>query len=298
MKPSLQSRLMVLAMRISRVKYFCRSLAKLKERPIAIKPAKPPQSIVRRYNVSMKRNNAPNGMNVWTLSPKTAAMPRKAVLFLHGGAYVAQFLGAHWLFISKIITATDRAVIAPDYPLAPKATVKDVFAQMLPLYREMIEEYGAENVAVMGDSAGGGMALALAQMAREEGLPQPERLILLSPWLDVSMSNPELPMLDKRDPILDIQGLKAAGEMYAGDLSTRDWRVSPMFGDCRNLAPMSLFIGSRDMFVADCREFHAKLRTANIPLDYHEAAEMLHDWMIMPTPEAGEVVAKIARALA
>lgn len=249
----------------------------------------------------MRQTEPPHSMNVWALSPrtsnKTAEKTPKAVLYLHGGAYVGQFLGAHWHFISKILTTTNRTVIAPDYPLAPKASVRDVFAQMLPLYRELCEEYGAKNLAVMGDSAGAGMALALSQMLREEGLPQPERLILLSPWLDVSMSNPELPILDKRDPILDIEGLKAAGEMYAGDLSTRDPRVSPMFGDCSNLAPMSLFIGTRDMFLADCRQFQAKLRAENIVLDYHEAPEMLHDWMIMPTPEAQEVVAEIARLL-
>jgi acetyl esterase/lipase len=236
-------------------------------------------------------------MNVWKLASKHSVKPEKAVLYLHGGAYVAQFISSHWRFISKLITATNHTVIAPDYPLAPAATVRDVFAQMLPLYRETVEEFGAENIVIMGDSAGGGMALALAQVFREEGLPQPERLILLSPWLDVSMSNPALPELDKRDPILDIQGLKAAGEMYAGDLSVKDPRVSPIFGDCTNLAPMSLFIGTRDMLWADCREFCAKLTTQGIPIEYHEAPEMLHDWMIMPTPEAEEVLSEIKRLL-
>jgi acetyl esterase/lipase len=168
---------------------------------------------------------------------------------------------------------------------------------ILPLYAETIEKFGAGNVVVMGDSAGGGMALALAQVLRAEGLPQPERLILLSPWLDVSMSNPALPELDKRDPILDIQGLKTAGEMYAGDLSVRDPRVSPMFGDCSHLAPMSLFIGTRDIFLADCRDFRTKLTAEGIRLDYHEAPEMLHDWMIMPTPEAEEVLSEIQSIL-
>jgi hypothetical protein len=116
-------------------------------------------------------------------------------------------------------------------------------------------------------------------------------------YLDVSMSNPALPELDKRDPILDIQGLKTAGEMYAGDLSVRDPRVSSMFGDCSNLAPVSLFIGTRDIFLADCRDFRTKLTAEGIRLDYHEAPEMLHDWMIMPTPEAEEVLSEIQSIL-
>lgn len=294
MKPSIQSRLMIVAMRLGRVKHFCHSLSRLKERPLSMKPGAPHKSYYRRFDISSKQAQ---GRNVWTLSPKSTQTPTKAILYLHGGAYVAQFLGAHWRFIAKLITATNRTVIAPDYPLAPQFTVRDVFTQMLPLYREMVEGFSAENIAIIGDSAGGGMALALAQVFRAEGLPQPERLILLSPWLDVSMSNPVLPELDKRDPILDIHGLKAAGEMYAGDLSVKDPRVSPIFGDCTNLAPMSLFIGTRDLFLADCRAFYRQLAVQKIPIEYHEVAEMLHDWMIMPTPEAEEVLSEIQSIL-
>ncbi|TAE31392.1 MAG: alpha/beta hydrolase [Candidatus Kapaibacterium sp.] len=297
MTPSIQSRLMVVMMRLGRVKNFCHSFSKLQEKPLPIKPAKPPQSYARRYDVSMRRKNAPNAMNVWTFSSKNGKTPIKAVLYLHGGAYVATFSGIHWQFIAKLVTATNRAVVAPDYPLAPSATVKDVFEQMLPLYREMVESFGAENIAIIGDSAGGGMALALAQVFREEGLPQPAQLVLLSPWLDVSMSNDGLLALDKRDPILDIEGLKAAGEMYAGNLSVRNPRVSPMFGDCQKLAPMTFFIGTRDMFLADCREFYAQCMAQKIPLAYHEAAEMLHDWMLMPIPEAETVLREITSIL-
>ncbi len=288
---------MVVAMRLTRTKHFCRSFSKLKKTPLAVKPAKPPQSYARSYNIAVSNNNAPNAMNVWRFSPKSAETPTKAVLYLHGGAYVVPFAGIHWQFMAKLVTASNRAVIAPDYPLAPAATVKDVFAQMLPLYREMVEEFGAANIAIIGDSAGGGMALGLAQVFQEEGLPQPAQLILLSPWLDVSMSNEGLPALDKRDPILDIQGLQAAGEMYAGELSVKDPRVSPMFGDCSNLAPMTLFIGTRDIFLADCRDFHAKLTAQGIPLAYHEGTEMLHDWMLMPMPEAEKVLREITSIL-
>ena len=295
MIPSLQSRLMAFFMSAAGVKRQANSFTTLKERPIKAQTAQPSARYYRKHDIAARLES---GRKVWTISPKNApSANRKAFLFLHGGAYVYTFINPHWQFISNVVTATGRVGVAPDYPLAPEATAREVFAMLLPLYRALMEEYGAGNVAVMGDSAGGGMALALAQMARDAGLPQPERLILLSPWLDASMSNPELPALDKRDPILDIEGLKAAGEMYAGDLSTKDPRVSPMFGDCRNLAPISLFIGTRDMFLADCRKFHAKFAAEAIPLDYHEAAEMLHDWMIMPMPEAREVIDTIARLL-
>lgn len=303
-KPSIQSRFMAHIMSIIGMKRRTNAISTLREHPIAIMPAKPPRSYYRKHDISVRQIN---GRNVWMLSPKNSASSDttldtrsspKAVLYLHGGAYVYSFIGSHWQFISKIVTATNRTVIAPDYPLAPASTVQDIFAMMLPLYREFIEQFGAGNLAVMGDSAGGGMTLSLAQIIRDEGLPQPEQLILLSPWLDASMSNDALSALDKRDPILGIQGLRDAGLMYAGDLSTKDTRVSPMFGDCSNLAPISLFIGTRDMFLADCREFYAKLTAQGIRVAYHEAAEMLHDWMLMPMPEAEEVVKEIQKLLA
>jgi acetyl esterase/lipase len=106
----------------------------------------------------------------------------------------------------------------------------------------------------MGDSSGGGICLALAQRLREENLPQPRRIVLLAPWLDASLSNPEIAALDNIDPFLDEDGLKYAGSVYARDVDPKNYLVSPLYGSLRGLARVTLFIGTCDILFPDCRK--------------------------------------------
>ncbi len=107
----------------------------------------------------------------------------------------------------------------------------------------------------MGDSAGGGLALALAQKLKKDGMTQPQQIILLSPWLDVTMTNPEFKDREAGDPMLDIEGSQMAGKAYAGRLNTKNYLVSPMYGDLTGLAKISLFTSGKDMLIADVRKF-------------------------------------------
>src|SRR5690606_4745637 len=125
------------------------------------------------------------GRKVFTLSPISTPSSRH-VFYIHGGAYVQNFVKQHWKFLARLVEQTHCTVTAADYPLAPQNTYRDAFDMMAPLYDETIRTAGADNFIVMGDSAGGGFALALAQKAKLEGLQPPRRLILLSPWLDIT----------------------------------------------------------------------------------------------------------------
>ncbi len=236
------------------------------------------------------------GRTVWTVSPKTGG-GEKRILYLHGGGYVNGFAWLHWHFISNLVGDLRCTIVAPDYPLAPEHDVRDAFEMVFPLYEEMLGEAGAENLVVMGDSAGAGMGLALAMRARDEGSAQPSQIVLLSPWLDVTMTNPEAEKIDRLDPFLDIEGLKYMGRIYAGATDPKSYLVSPLYGSLRDLAPVTLFIGTHDLFVADCRKFKAKAEAENLPLDYHEYESMVHVWMLMSSPEARKATAAIVEKL-
>src|SRR5690606_3466899 len=112
-------------------------------------------------------------------------------------------------------------------------------------------------IVFMGNSAGGGLALGFAQKLRNENRtqPQPSQLILISPWLDITLSNPDIRMVDKKDKLLSIKGLRMAAKAYASSVDGNDFRVSPIYGDFSGLGKISLFIGTNDLFVADARKF-------------------------------------------
>ena len=113
---------------------------------------------------------------------------------------------AHWNFIGRLVDATGVSVTAPIYPLAPEHKCEKLIPQMQELFGQLAEKYGAANMTVMGDSAGGGLSLALAHALRDSGRPQPARLILLSPWLDVTATHPDQPELEKYRTALESVG--------------------------------------------------------------------------------------------
>ncbi|MBN2781126.1 MAG: alpha/beta hydrolase fold domain-containing protein [Candidatus Marinimicrobia bacterium] len=247
--------------------------------------ARPPQTMFLTFQVSVEELF---GHNIWDITPR-GEISDKVVIYLHGGSYKYNFLPPHWNFISVIADELRVRVIAPDYPLAPAYTAPDVFAFLLNIYSELIKKTDPKDITIMGDSAGGGMTLALAQFIRETGFPQPEQLILLSPCIDVTMSNPGIIKLDLVDPMLNIDSIKAAGKAYAGQLSTKHYLVSPIYGKITGLAPISLYVGTHDLLAADCRKLYKMAKKKNIAFDFYEYEGLFHVGMLFPTPEAEDI---------
>ncbi len=255
--------------------------------------AKPSLLLYRDFNIVER---TVRGRSVRTLSPRRKKSPLH-ILYLHGGSYVMGFHRQHWKMISYLAGELSCSVTAPDYPLAPAAHVDDVFDMVLPIYRETADEAGASNVCIMGDSAGGGLSLALAQRIREEGLEQPGRIILLAPWLDVSLSNPDIAEIDQIDPCLNVEGLRDVGIEYAGSAGTQHYLVSPINGSLEALAPVTLFVGTHDILLADCRRLKARAAREGLVLDYHEIEGLVHPGVLMSLPEADEIRREIVRVL-
>ena len=151
----------------------------------------------------------------WQINPKEGTN-RRVILFLHGGAYIYNITGLHWQFISKLLTKTQIGFVVPDYPLAPIANFQDVYIFIQTVYNQLLTKFRPEEIILMGDSAGGGLALGFAQHLRNDNHPLPSQVILLSPWLDVTMSHPDIPEVDRKDWVLGIKGLQLAGKAYAG----------------------------------------------------------------------------------
>lgn len=253
----------------------------------------PPKSLAKKVSVTRETGS---GWPVYRVAPLNST-PTRAVVYFHGGAYIAEITSTHWRIIAEFAASTDTTFVVPIYPLAPSSTAEATVATATAITRSVAREYGHDHVVLMGDSAGGGMALAVAQQLRDAGNPPSNHIVLISPWLDVGMTNPEIERIEPVDPWLAVPGTRLAGELYRGDLDADDPRVSPLHGKMDGLAPMTMFSGTRDIANADAKSLVAIAESGVIQLDYHEAPEMIHVYPILPIPEGKRARAVIASIL-
>ena len=253
----------------------------------------PPSKLDRNVDLSVRDVG---GWRVYEVTPKGSAPARRA-LYLHGGAYIHEIIPAMWSLVAKTAVATSTRFTVPIYPLAPLGVAEHVVPAATDLAAEIIGEVGADHTALLGDSAGGGMTLAVALQLRDRGLAAPYRTVLISPWLDVSLTAPDIPALAAKDPFLAPAGLVAAGEMYRGELPAEDPRVSPINGDLSGLGPITLLSGTHDILHSDAKRFVPLAKEAGVSIDYHEAPGMLHVYPLFPIPEAKRARQTIIEAL-
>jgi acetyl esterase/lipase len=236
------------------------------------------------------------GWPVYVISPKGVEATRRA-LYLHGGCYVFEIALQHWLFVARLAVETQTRFLVPVFPLAPAETAGTIVPKATDLAAGLIAEVGASRTSIIGDSAGGGMALAVAMQLRDRGIPAPHSTVLISPWLDVSGTDPQLAVLAPRDPWLAVPGSHFAGGVYRGALPEDDPRVSPIYGDLSGLGSITMFSGTRDILNADATRFVRLAAAAGLPVDYHEGAEMIHVYPILPIPEGTAARAVVAESI-
>jgi triacylglycerol lipase len=225
----------------------------------------------------------------------------KYVVALHGGAYVVEPTINHWSAYAELARRTRATVIVPIYPLASTShgRAQIVIPDMADLISAQIARHGSDNVSVYGDSAGGGMALSVAQLLVSRGEPTPGRMVLISPWLDVTMSNPAIAWID--DPVLRAASLRRAGQQWAGELSSIDPLVSPIHGSLDGLPPTAVYCGNLDILAADTLRLQERaLSTPASEFTFILRNGAIHDWAmggVVKSPESAAVQRDIYRQL-
>lgn len=223
--------------------------------------------------------------------------PEAHVIYLHGGSYTLEINFWHWRLIRYLARAVPAQIQAPIYPLAPKGNAETTVAATTDVVAEVLA--GHQNVTLIGDSAGAGLALAVAQKLRDNAQSQPAHIVLISPWLDVTVSDPQQLQGASRDLLQRIDRLRDAGRLYAGALDVRDPRVSPLHGTLSGLAPIHIFSGTRDILTFDARQLAARCQQVGQPSTLHEAAGMPHDYPLYPLMPAARAarqqIAQIVR---
>lgn len=208
------------------------------------------------------------------------------IIYIPGGAFCNEMTTFHWLFLKKIIKNTNAKVIIPTYRLIPFGTYQDAFDLIIPIYQESLKEN--KRIIIMGDSAGGGLAISLNMFFKKNNIKLPDKLILLSPWLDISMKNKKIDDYKSLDPLLDKEGLIVAGRLWKDELDDCDWRVSPIYGDVKSINNLTTFVGTSELFYPDIIELYKKLDKSNNKLIVGK--DMNHAYPLMPIPEAKEAL--------
>lgn len=240
--------------------------------------SKPPEEKENMYSI---RTEKYLDRNVFIVTPNEGKTSEEVIFYLHGGAYVGEIEMEHWEFIGQLITDTGATVILPDYPLAPKYRYKDIFKMVEPLYKEIVEKVGTEKLTVMGDSAGGGMSLALVEkISTETNYKIPSKTILISPWLDVRLTNSEIEKVEKYDKQLNKETLKLAGLAYAGEDGINNYLVNPIDGDISKLKNVTIFTGTYDILNPDVHKLLEKSKKIGIEINVKEYEKAGHIWMI------------------
>lgn len=217
---------------------------------------------------------------VYVMEPKDGATNDLVIMYIHGGSYVADLEEEHWKTCSDIINQLGCKIILPDYPLTPEYNYVDTFNMMEPLYKAIIEKIEIKNFVVMGDSAGGGLALALVEKMGEENVAMPNQTILISPWLDVRLNNPKISEVEKNDPMLNKAALKLAGENYAGKDCINSYLVNPVDGPVDKLRNVSIFTGTYDILNPDVEVLKERAEQVGTKINVYETEKATHIWLL------------------
>lgn len=187
--------------------------------------------------------------------------PKKGViLYVHGGGYVSCSAKTHRPVAASLARLTSRKVFSVEYRRAPEARFPAALEDVIAGYQKVLAGIPTdEPVAVAGDSAGGGLALALAMHARDAGLTQPACVVLFSPWTDLEGTGKSLISNDGSCAMFRTPNVAQFAKVYLGDASPRNPKASPLFGAASNLPPVQFHVGTTEVLLDDSVRVHERI---------------------------------------
>ena len=214
----------------------------------------------------------------WSIVP--GSDPSRVLLFFHGGGYCSGSILSHRRMVTEAGRAAGVRTLAVGYRLAPEHPFPAAFDDAMTAWR-FLQKGGiaAAHVAVGGDSAGGGLTIALINRLREAGSEQPACAWLASPWTDLTMSGSTLATKDSVDPLIHKGYLGELADAYLpGGFDRKDSRVSPLYADLRGFPPTLIQVGSDETLLADATRFAAAAGAADVAVTLEIWPHMIHAW--------------------
>lgn len=214
------------------------------------------------------------------ITPKEASA--RLLIFIHGGAFVSGPSQHHWDAVKKIVKQTRYTIWMCNYPKAPESKISEISENIDRIYSKALEKFNSTHITILGDSVGGTLSIALVQRLIQNNAALPCRIILISPVMDATLSNPEIENIEKADVMLAKKGVLSAKKMCAGDRGLDDNLISPINGTFEGFPETLLFIAENDITRPDQQLLIEKLEKANVVYQEIFGEGMPHIWPLLP----------------
>lgn len=232
---------------------------------------------LRSYNLSdVSANNVPAEWNI----PENV-VDKRVMMYLHGGAYVAGSLKSHREIVFRLARAVRARALAIDYRLAPEHPYPAALEDAVAAYTYLLDiGTDSTDITIMGDSAGGGLALALLQELRAKKIPLPACATCLSPWTDLTGSGETMQSNSAIDPMLTPQLLDDDARYYANGMDLKIPTISPLFGTFIGLPPILIQVGTDEILLDDSRRLVELVKKAGSEIELEMWPKMIHVWQM------------------
>jgi len=214
------------------------------------------------------------------------------LIFIHGGAFIFGPSRFHWETIQEIAKQTNHTIWMCDYPKAPESKISKISQNIDLVYNTALEKYSANQISLMGDSVGGTLAIALTQRLVHRKVNLPIRMMLISPVMDATLSNPQIDIIDKMDVMLSKKGLYSAMKMCAENNDLKNVMISPINGSFDQFPNTILFLGENDITYPDQLLVIQKLIKASVNVEVIVGKKMPHIWPLLPFMKEAKITLK------
>jgi monoterpene epsilon-lactone hydrolase len=206
-------------------------------------------------------------------------------------------VASHWPFVGRIAIASQCPALLIDYRLAPESRFPAALDDAVASYRWLLAQgFAPENIVIVGDSAGGGLAVAALVRLRDSGDPLPAGAMLISPWTDLGLDGESMDKVGRKDPMLTRYLLAKMARLYLGDTDTSDPLASPIYADLTGLPPLYIQVGSCERLLDDAKRLSERAKDNGVPVKLDIWDGTFHVWHSMPwMPESVTATKKLGK---
>jgi epsilon-lactone hydrolase len=231
----------------------------------------------------------------WCIPPD--ARPRGTLLYFHGGGYCIASVQDYREFVGRLAKATRCRVLSVEYRLAPEHPFPAALNDAIRAYRWLCAAHPEQHILLGGDSAGGGLSMALLVSLREQRKSLPAGAFLISPSTDLAKEGASMQTRAEVDPIISPETTQRYAKAYAGERSVREPLISPLYADLTNLPPVLILVGDCERLLDDSTRLAEKARNAGTDVTIEIWDEMVHIWPFFAAilPEGRAAIERIAK---
>lgn len=248
------------------------------------------------FGIKVKRDNF-SGIPGAIFTPRKNVNTKSIIFYLHGGGYCfGSSLTTHKVGLTKLAKQTGSVCYSVDYRLAPEHQYPAALDDALTAWKHIVSQNPNCNIILAGDSAGGGLSLALMMYLRDNNEQLPDGLVLFSPWTDLTCSGETYETKAKYDPMFTTNMTKDSANIYVPeDVKKTDPYISPLYGDFTNLPRTLVLVGGNEILLDDSRLFAQKAEKSGVDIEIDIWPSMFHDWWLFGSfiPETKQVLDKV-----